>query len=370
MLKIFAPLIRKDHVIWMKLQTAESVRHRVVRLLCLLLLLCIIHATAIVFFEGLSIPNALWLTFTTVTTVGYGDFSASTAGGRIATVVLLYVAGISLLAQVAGEFLEYRIERRTRMILGQWRWQRMKDHILILNVPAEDSDRYLSRLVKQIRHTPELGDIPIQILTTAFKDGLPLHLREQGVVHRAASPTAIGELELCNAGSARFIVLLASDYASADSDALTLNLLVMLSDLGIRTPTLAEAVLDESRERFIRFGATLVLRPVRAYPEIVVRALVAPGSEVIMEDLFTYGGVYPKRINVEVQGRWGDIASSMICANFGVPLGYVSVSDRVETSPDAHHEVDAKALMVMVTPNHDVTTEKVKALFQAKGIVQ
>lgn len=143
MLRIFAPFLREDHIVWMKLQSAESVRGRVYRLFTMLMTLCFMHSVAIVYFEQLSFGDALWLTFTTVTTVGYGDFSASTLGGRLSTIFLIYLAGISLLAQVAGEFIEYRMERRNRMILGRWRWKRMKDHILILNVPDEDSTRYL-----------------------------------------------------------------------------------------------------------------------------------------------------------------------------------------------------------------------------------
>lgn len=363
MLKIFAPLVRADHVKWMRLQTAESVKERVLRLLISLMALCAIHACAMMYFEQLHLADAVWVTLTTVTTVGYGDFSATTAGGRISTIILLYIAGISLLAQVASEFLEYRIERRNRMILGQWRWKGMKDHILIINAPGEDSSLYLTRLVKQIRKTPELADVPVQILAPQFENGLPIELRELGVVHRCAVPDAHGELQLCNVNSAKYVLLLAPDRYDQHADAITLNLLIHLKDSGVTTPILAEAVLDENRERFMRFGAFTVLRPIRAYPEILVRALVAPGSEVIMEDLFSYGGVHPTRVEVELQGQWGDIATKLIMSNFGVPLGYVSASDRVESSPDVEHSVDAKALLLMVTSDHDVTSAKVRALF-------
>lgn len=364
MLKIFAPFIRADHVRWMKLHTAESIKGRMLRLFFSLIILCVIHAIAMVHFESLPFSDAVWVTLTTVTTVGYGDFSATTVGGRVATILLLYIAGISLLAQVAGEFLEYRIERRNRMIIGRWRWKYMKDHILILNTPDEDSARYLTRFVEQIRQTPELMETPIQILSPKFENGLPTVLREMGVVHRSASPDSHVELELCNVQSARSVLILASDNYDHHADSITLNLLLLLNDLGIRSSILAEAVLDSNRERFMRFGATTVLRPIRAYPEILVRALVAPGSEVIMEDLFTYGGVYPKRINVSLTGRWGDIASKLILANFGVPLGYVSVSDSVESSPDVALTINAKALLLMVTPDHVVSADKVQALFE------
>ena len=36
-----------------------------------------------VLFEDLSFPDAVWLSITTITTVGYGDFSAATFMGRV-----------------------------------------------------------------------------------------------------------------------------------------------------------------------------------------------------------------------------------------------------------------------------------------------
>ena len=55
-----------------------------------------LHALAMVYFEGVLWGDAIWLTLTTVTTVGYGDFSALTPIGRSATAVLIYGFGIAI----------------------------------------------------------------------------------------------------------------------------------------------------------------------------------------------------------------------------------------------------------------------------------
>jgi len=47
--------------------------------------------------------------------------------------------------------------------------------------------------------------------------------------------------------------------------------------------TYVECVDDENRHRLYSIGARVVLRPTRSYPEIVVRAMVAPGFEAIIE---------------------------------------------------------------------------------------
>ncbi len=54
----------------------------------------------------------------TMTTVGYGDVYAQTAMGRLSTTVLIYFAGITLLAQIASNYIDFRIERRQKMLNG------------------------------------------------------------------------------------------------------------------------------------------------------------------------------------------------------------------------------------------------------------
>ncbi len=73
---------------------------RLIKLLALLLTLVFVSAVGMMFFEGLSFGDALWMGLTTVTTVGYGDISPSTAGGRIITIICLYAFGISILAHI------------------------------------------------------------------------------------------------------------------------------------------------------------------------------------------------------------------------------------------------------------------------------
>lgn len=77
---------------------------KLARLLAILFLVIFIHTVAIHYFEGLSLSDSAWLSFTSITTVGYGDFSAKTVEGRVTTIILIYIVGIWLLAQLAGDF--------------------------------------------------------------------------------------------------------------------------------------------------------------------------------------------------------------------------------------------------------------------------
>jgi voltage-gated potassium channel len=60
-----------------------------------------IGATAISFIEDMNIGDALWWSFVTTTTVGYGDISPQSAWGRVVAVVLM-ITGIGFISMLTG----------------------------------------------------------------------------------------------------------------------------------------------------------------------------------------------------------------------------------------------------------------------------
>lgn len=345
---------------WYAQLTDSSIRKRIIRLLFMLLMLMACHVIAIVFLEDFTVWDAIWLTITTVTTVGYGDTSAQTVAGQLATVLFLYIAGISLLAQLVGEYVDYRIDRRDRMLRGRWSWKKMKDHLLIINIPNSHSDTYLQRLTHQIRITPGIEDIAIQLLTPNYPNGLPIELREMGVVHRSDQVNNMNALKAANAHQARFIILLADDPYDLRSDSVSIDVLDHLQEMKASAFIVAECVNDENKSRFNRMGADAILRPIRAYPEILVRAISAPGSEQILENLFTHQGVHAKRFDVTLGDQiWGKVASKLLLAGIGTPLGYINTESQLVLNPSASDCVESKAIFLLVDHDKEYTLDEV-----------
>ncbi len=334
-----------------RLQTGIERRRHMLELCLVLIGLLLLHIVLMMATEGLPPGDAAWLTLTTVTTVGYGDYAATTPAGRLATVVLLYIFGIILLAQIAGEWIDYRLDRRDRMHRGFWRWK-MENHIVILNTPRRRGDRYLRLLVEQIRASPDLQSCPIQVFTPSFKGGLPPDIAAMNVVLRTDNleeNVPLGELDI---ERARFVLLLALDTNDGRSDSVNLDLLDQLRDYHPPGRVIAECVLESNRERFRKHGADSVLRPIRAYPELLVRTMSAPGTEEILEDLFTYAGNHPWRYDVEFADQpWGEMASKLLRQGLGTPLGYLDTSGRLVTNPPPETSVSGSALFLMVSQN-------------------
>ena len=136
-----------------------DIRRTLIRAGLYLLVVFGLHSWIMVAVEGLRIDEAIWLTLTTVVTVGYGDYAAQTLFGRLATVILIYIGSIFVLFHVAADYFQYRTERKMAMLRGRWKWK-MKDHVLLLNSPTINRDRYLLGLVEELHRTHRWSDSP------------------------------------------------------------------------------------------------------------------------------------------------------------------------------------------------------------------
>lgn len=241
----------------------------------------------------------------------------------------------------------------------------MSDHIVIINTPSTGGDRYLTRLITQIKQTPDLAALPVQIATHAYPEGLPDALRKMDVVHCHIDPGNSVQVNDLNIATASYIVILCQDENDLRSDSLTLDILDRINHQQNHAFIVAECIADDNRERFKRLQANAVIRPIRSYPELVVRALSAPGTECVLENLFTHGGSSTRRFDVRLhQIQWQAVACKLIQANIGTPLGFINDSGEVITNPDGNTVITGCALLIMVNDNHHTANSNVIDLLQ------
>jgi len=333
-----------------------------------LLVVFIFHSLLMIEFEGMTFGDALWLTLTTATTVGYGDISATTLEGRLSTVIVLYFGGIFILANFAGEYFESRLEKRSRKIKGHWRWE-MQDHLVIVNTPERNGVEYFVRLITQFRKSPRYRDTPIQILTRQFPDGLPIELRNLGVVHFHGNADNSQNLEAVNIKEADSVIILAKDEYVTQSDALSFDILYRMKELGINsTNIIAEVVDDQNRDRFLSIGATSVVRPIRAYPELLIRTLVAPGSEKILENLFQHDGDHTVRYEVSSESlTWTEIVTRLMQQGFGTAIAYIDQNGLLICNPNPSVTVNMQAILILVRAVNVPTSNQVLAQLAKKS---
>jgi len=305
------------------------------------------HALAMAYFEGMGLGDGLWLTMTSITTVGYGDLSAATWQGRWATVLIIYFGGIFVVGKFAGDFFDYRASRRDALKQGKWDFSDMEDHIIIIGT-EQDFEYYFTRLIGELKHDPRTADRKIVLISTSFDNGLPMALENLGVrfVNGAGGdPEALDRAGVDGAG---IVIVLAWNENEVRTDGKTFDIIHRIRDSNTKATIVAECVDDDNRERLKTAGASIVVRPVRSYPEMIVGAFLNPGSSDILENLFTAEGERIVCLEHEEHKTWAEIVSDYVTRGQGIPIAYRDRStEAIVTAPEAGREVNAMAIFVL-----------------------
>ena len=312
-----------------------------------ILVIVVAHSLAMMQLEGFSVGDSLWLTLTTITTVGYGDISATTGLGRFLTVLIVYFGGIFVLGKIAGDFFDYRSLRREAMKNGNWSWRKMKDHIIIIGSKV-DSTQHLLRLISECKREQATAARKIVLISESYENGLPAILQGFDIRYVKGHGNLPGVLEQAAVGKAAIAIILAWKEDEQFSDGLAFDIISRIRDTNSETEIIAECVDDNNRQRLKTAGATLVLRPVRAYPEMIIGGLLNPGSTAILENLFTAEG---ERIATEVsdqRGLWADIVSEHLRTNSGTPIAYRDAdTGKIVTAPPGDANITADAIFLL-----------------------
>lgn len=342
---IFAFLLK----FWAKTPTPRRRRsHTLFSLALMLLAVLVAHILAMRWIEGLDWWAATWLTLITVATVGYGDVSAKTMTGQIATIGLLVIPGIALFSKLLGETIEQSSMRKKRQHLGQWRWD-MTDHILVIN-PPKNVEAYMRIVVDEFLKYPTYEHCAIQVVSTQFPNGLPVGLQDLNVLLYSSPANSEATLHAVRADLAKVIIVLANDPDHEEADACTFDLIHRIRDMGSQAYIVAESINDKNRRRIKVAGANATMRPIRAYPEIAVRAVLAPGSENVIEELFDSNGSEYRTVPTPMlEMQWSTIMNLCVSGDFGTPLAWIREDDEIIINPFGSSKAHFKALILAVS---------------------
>jgi len=310
-----------------------------------------LHVAAMMLIERMSLSDAIWVTFVTATTVGYGDVSAKTDAGRTATIVIMFFGTIFVLAALASLLFERAAERRDRKTSGRWNWH-LNDHILIVSTTGTESVRYLKALVSQIRGDDAHRDRAVQVMTHGFDvGGLPDQLADLHVVYARGDGDSDEEMALGNVAKAHLVVVLGDDR-TPKADALVYDVVSRVRSAGFDGRIVSECEDDRNRARLSAHEHDSCVRPSRAYPEMLSRAILAPGAEIVIEDIFTVGGVECEYVDLGAnhpRGTWREMVMRIMGEDLGTAIGYRD-QGRVVTAPPPSSQVSAEGVYVLMGP--------------------
>ena len=227
--------------------------------------------------EGWPLLDALYMTVTTLSTVGYGEVHPLSQAGRLFTMGLILGGGIfaaysfSSLAQFffSGEWQRNREEKkRLRMIT------KLSNHIIVCG---------FGRVGRNVTSELKLEGIPFFIIDLAPEK---IALVQQGG-NLAIKGDASHESKLREAGIERARGLV----AAAKSDAENVFIVLTARSLQPELPIVARADYEESEPKLLRAGASRVILPYHITGRRMVTMLIRPDVGDFLDEVSHTGGM-------------------------------------------------------------------------------
>ena len=254
----------------------------------------------------LTVADAFWYSVISISTIGYGDLSATTAGARIGTVFFIVLLGLAAFTSAVGVGVEWILDRNYRERSGMSKVA-ARNHVLIVNFPNE---RRVRQIVEEFLLDPSHRNDELVVVTDQIQ-ALPFDERNVHLVRGA--PLSEETYRRANAKEARQAIVLSTGYDDPNSDSVAASVVTILTHLNPDISIVAE-VLD-ARHSLLFSGtrnASLVYT-FRMSNNLLVQEAQDPGVSILTQAI----------VSNQVEGT---LASTRVESAIEPSLGYRGVA--------------------------------------------
>lgn len=218
-----------------------------------ILLLGIIGNTlAFKYFDNQNLGDSVWYSYISVTTIGYGDFSATSSGARWCNFIFIGLVGLGSCSYLIGWTIDKiattAAKRRKGMSTAI-----AKNHVIIVNFPNELRVR---QIIEEVRADDEHADIEFVIVSNDI-DELPFDIT--GVEFVKGSVIEENTFEQAKIKEAWAAFILATDYNDGTSDALVSTTVGVIEHMCPKVITVAECLQRKHINMFSHLGCDSVV---------------------------------------------------------------------------------------------------------------
>ncbi|MFD2671753.1 potassium channel family protein [Marinicrinis sediminis] len=220
--------------------------------------------------------NSLYFVLTTMSTVGYGDYSPATTAGKVLT-LFIYVFGIGLLSLVIGKIIDTVAEFHRRRETGQLRYQG-KGHVIVINWSKK-----AQYAVEEILTT----DANIEVVVI---DEMAKHPYDKPNVHFiSGDPSSLEILEQADLVNARSAILFADARIDEPTlvDGKSLLLASTIESVAPNVHTTVEIMMEKHIQNFRHIKVNDFVLSQDAVSRLAVRSALNEGSVDIFTQLLS-----------------------------------------------------------------------------------
>ena len=216
-------------------------QEHIFQLLMLITVIVLISGFGLTLFEpGMSLINGIWWSIVTLTTVGYGDISPVTTGGRAIAIIIMFF-GIGLLGMLSANLASLLITRRIKENKGMCGAD-VVDHIIVC-----EWNHRARAVIKELRADPHTSGSPLVLI--ADIEEKPLDDDNLVFIKGSVSEET---LTRANIDKAKSVVVLGDDRLEAGNrDAKVVLATLTIESMNSSVYTVVELV-DKANEQYCK----------------------------------------------------------------------------------------------------------------------
>ncbi len=319
-------------------------RENLHRLLLILFVLVLLSSLGITFLEPkIKWDNALWYSFVTITTVGYGDLSPVTTGGRIVGIITM-IFGIGILGLFTASIASIFITRKMKEDKGMHSFE-FENHLIICEWNYRTQD-----IIHELRLDDRLGTQHIILIAEIESkpiDDDNLYFIRGGVTEET--------LKRANLEKAKTVLILGDDRLDINArDAKAVLSTLTVESINPDVYSIVELVNASNVQHCERANADEIIVGSEFSSKLISRAALDHGISNVLSELLSsrYGNDLLKiPVPASMQGQsFIDIFTEMKRSNSSIVLAVQKNKDGPVTSnPPLDYKVESDDYLIVIS---------------------
>ena len=228
--------------------------------------------------QDLSIWDSLWYSIISITTIGYGDLSAESAGARVGTAVFIIVVGLAAFTSSVGLLVDWFVQFRYKERRGMGR-SRARDHLLIVNFPNESRIR---QIIDEFTRDDEHRNREIILVTNQIEE-LPFAMKNVSFIR--GSPLEQETFARAGIAEARQAIILSTSVDDLRTDSLVASVAFVMEHMNPQMSIVAECQDPKHAVLFNVSERVSLVYTTRVANNLLVQEAQDPGVTLLTETI-------------------------------------------------------------------------------------